>query len=99
MIVTEQDKLTLNIIKGDEILDKIPLLVLISILISGLYYGTVNAKTNDTPPYFEEKLAEVGYKSVADALDDFNIILTKNLSYRQEYHQLALLITLEGLVI
>lgn len=71
MIVTEQDKLTLNIIKGDEILDKSPLLVLISILICGLYYGTVNAKLNDTPPSFEETLAGVGYKSVADALDDF----------------------------
>ena len=47
------------------------LLVLFSILICGLYYGTVNAKPNDTPHSFEEKYAEVGYKSVADALDDF----------------------------
>ena len=47
------------------------LLVLFSILICGLYYGTVNAKPNDTPPSFEEKFTEVGYKSVADALDDF----------------------------
>ncbi|WP_245639416.1 hypothetical protein [Viridibacillus arvi] len=37
-----------------------PLLsVLFSILICGLYYGTVNAKTNDTPPSFEEKFTEV----------------------------------------
>ena len=47
------------------------LLVLFSILICGLYYGTVNANPNDTPPSFEEKYAEVGYKSVDDALDDF----------------------------
>ncbi|WP_318615973.1 hypothetical protein [Sporosarcina sp. YIM B06819] len=32
------------------------LLVLFSILICGLYYGTVNAKTNDTPPSFEEEI-------------------------------------------
>ena len=47
------------------------LLVLFSILIYGLYYGTVNAKPNDTPPSFEEIFTEVGYKSVADALNDF----------------------------
>ena len=47
------------------------LLVLFSILICGLYYGTVNAKPNDTPQSFEEIFTEVGYKSVADALDDF----------------------------
>ena len=47
------------------------LLVLFGILICGLYYGTVNAKPNDTPPSFEELFTEVGYKSVADALDDF----------------------------
>ncbi|WP_245976804.1 hypothetical protein [Oceanobacillus arenosus] len=35
------------------------LLVLFSILICGLYYGTVNAKTNDTPSSFEEKIPEV----------------------------------------
>jgi len=34
------------------------LLVLFSILICGLYYGTVNAKSNDTPPSFEEKINE-----------------------------------------
>ena len=34
------------------------LLALFSILICGLYYGTVNAKTNDTPPSFEEKITE-----------------------------------------
>lgn len=32
------------------------LLVLFSILICGLYYGTVNAKTNDTPSSFEEEI-------------------------------------------
>ncbi|MCZ8535323.1 hypothetical protein [Psychrobacillus psychrodurans] len=32
------------------------LLILFSILICGLYYGTVNAKTNDTPPSFEEEI-------------------------------------------
>lgn len=47
------------------------LLVLFCILICGLYYGTVNAKPNDTPQSFEEIFTEVGYKSVADALDDF----------------------------
>ncbi len=36
------------------------LLVLFSILILGLYYGTVNAKANDTPAIFEEKFTEVG---------------------------------------
>lgn len=46
-------------------------MVLFSILICGLYYGTVNAKPNDTPPSFEEIFTEIGYKSVADALDDF----------------------------
>ncbi|MDM5230206.1 hypothetical protein QNH22_21370 [Lysinibacillus pakistanensis] len=34
------------------------LLVLFSILICDLYYGTVNAKSNDTPPSFEEKITE-----------------------------------------
>ena len=34
------------------------LLVLFSILICGLYYGAVNAKTNDTPPSFEEEFTE-----------------------------------------
>jgi hypothetical protein len=34
------------------------LLVLFSILICGLYYGTVNAKKNDPPPSFEEKVTE-----------------------------------------
>ncbi|WDV05044.1 MULTISPECIES: hypothetical protein [Lysinibacillus] len=33
-------------------------LVLFSILIYGLYYGTVNAKSNNTPPSFEEKNTE-----------------------------------------
>jgi len=47
------------------------LFVLFSILICGLYYGTVYAKPKDTPPSFEKIFAEVGYKSVADALDDF----------------------------
>ena len=47
------------------------LLVLFGILFCGLYYGTVNAKPNDTPQSFEELFTEVGYKSVADALDDF----------------------------
>ncbi|WP_338472604.1 hypothetical protein R4Z10_07645 [Niallia sp. XMNu-256] len=38
---------------------KLLLLVLFSILICGLYYGTtVNAKTNDTPSSFEEKFTE-----------------------------------------
>lgn len=35
------------------------LLVLFSILISGVYYGTVNAQLNDTPPSFEEKSTEI----------------------------------------
>jgi len=35
------------------------LLVLFSILICGLYYGTVNAQLNDSPPSFEEKSTEV----------------------------------------
>ena len=47
------------------------LLVLFGILICGLYYETVNAKPNDTPQSFEEIFTEVGYKSVADAVDDF----------------------------
>ena len=47
------------------------LLVLFGILICGLYYGTVNAKPNDTPQSFGEIFTEVGYKSVADALGDF----------------------------
>lgn len=47
------------------------ILVLFGILICGLYYGTVNAKLIDTPQSFEEIFTEVGYKSVADALDDF----------------------------
>ncbi|WP_336822713.1 hypothetical protein [Sporosarcina sp. USHLN248] len=34
------------------------LLVLFNILICGLYYGTVNAKVNDTTPSFEEKIIE-----------------------------------------
>jgi len=32
------------------------LLVLFSILICGLYYGAVNAKTNDTPPSFDGEI-------------------------------------------
>ncbi|HJF31615.1 MAG TPA: hypothetical protein K8V56_07535 [Sporosarcina psychrophila] len=32
------------------------LLVLFSILICVFYYGTVNAKTNDPPPFFEEEI-------------------------------------------
>lgn len=35
------------------------LLILFSILICWLYYGTVNAKANDTPPSYEEKIPEV----------------------------------------
>lgn len=37
---------------------KLLLLILFSILICGLYYGTVNEKTNDTLPSFEEKITE-----------------------------------------
>lgn len=37
---------------------KFLLLVLFSILICGLYYGAVNAKTNDPPPSFEEEFTE-----------------------------------------
>ena len=55
------------------------LLVLFGILICGLYYGTVNAKPNDTPHSFEEKFTEVGYKSVADALDDFELHFNQEL--------------------
>ncbi|MEK4230218.1 carbon monoxide dehydrogenase [Solibacillus sp. FSL H8-0538] len=47
------------------------LLVLFSILICGLYYGTVNANPNDTPPSFEEGVKEVGYKSVKAAVKEF----------------------------
>jgi len=35
------------------------LLVLFSILICGVYYGTVNAQLNDIPPSFEKKSTEV----------------------------------------
>ncbi|KOS66400.1 carbon monoxide dehydrogenase [Lysinibacillus contaminans] len=47
------------------------LLVLFSIFICGLYYGTVNANPNDTPPSFEEGFTEVGYKSVKAAVKEF----------------------------
>ena len=47
------------------------LLVLFGILICGLYYGSVHAKPNDTPQSFEKIFTDAGYKSVADALDDF----------------------------
>jgi len=37
----------------------------------GLYYGTVNANPNDTPPSFEEGYTEAGYKSVKAAVKEF----------------------------
>lgn len=43
------------------------LLILFSIFNCGVYYGTVNANPNDTPPSFEEGFAEAGYKSVKAA--------------------------------
>ncbi|MBO0602229.1 carbon monoxide dehydrogenase [Sporosarcina sp. E16_3] len=47
------------------------LLGLLSILICGFIYGTVNANPNDTPPSIEEMYAEVGYKSVKEAVKEF----------------------------
>ncbi|MFB7155760.1 hypothetical protein [Lysinibacillus sp. NPDC056232] len=47
------------------------LLVVFSIFICGLYYGTVNANPNDTPPSFEEGYTEAGYKSVKVAVKEF----------------------------
>ncbi|MEK5422941.1 carbon monoxide dehydrogenase [Viridibacillus sp. FSL R5-0477] len=47
------------------------LLVLFGILICGLNYGTANANPIDTPPSFEEKFTEVGYKSVEESVNEF----------------------------
>lgn len=47
------------------------LLVLFSILICGLYYGTVNAKPNDSPPFIRESFAEVGYKSAIEVMEGY----------------------------
>ncbi|WP_155591245.1 carbon monoxide dehydrogenase [Lysinibacillus cavernae] len=55
-------------------LDKrIPLLmVLFSLLICVWCFGTVkNANSSDTPPSFEEKYTEAGYKSVKAAVKEF----------------------------
>lgn len=40
-------------------------------LFSILIYGTVNANPNDTPPSFEEMYTEIGYKSVKEAVKEF----------------------------
>lgn len=47
------------------------LLILFSIFNCGVYYGTVNANPNDTPPSFEERFTEAGYKSVKAAVKEF----------------------------
>ena len=50
---------------------KLLLLVLFGVFICGLYVGAVHAKPDDTPQSFEELFSEIGYKSVADAVNDF----------------------------
>ncbi|MCM3711105.1 hypothetical protein [Sporosarcina luteola] len=47
------------------------LFLLFCTFICWLYIGTVNAKPSDTPQSFEELFPEIGYKSVADAVNDF----------------------------
>ncbi len=47
------------------------LLVLLGILIWGLNYGIVNANSTDTPPSIRESVTEVGYKSVKEAIKEF----------------------------
>ncbi|WP_435371928.1 hypothetical protein [Sporosarcina luteola] len=54
-------------------------LVLFGVFIYGLYVGTVNAKRNDTPKSFEELFPEIGYKSVAAAVNDFEHHLNQDL--------------------
>lgn len=47
------------------------LLFLLGFLVVGLNDSQGSGNTNDTPQSFEEIFTEVGYKSVDDALDDF----------------------------
>lgn len=46
------------------------LLVIFSMVICGFYYGRVRANPN-TPPSFEDGFTEVGYKSVEEAVKEF----------------------------
>lgn len=54
-------------------LDKrIPFLMVLFILLIYVWcFETVNANTNESPPSFEEKYAEAGYKSVKAAVKEF----------------------------
>lgn len=47
------------------------LMVLFSLLICVWCFRTVNANSRDTPPSFEEKFTEAGYKSVKAAVKEF----------------------------
>ncbi|MFJ6211545.1 hypothetical protein [Lysinibacillus sp. NPDC092081] len=47
------------------------LMVLFILLICVWCFETVNANSNESPPSFEEKYAEAGYKSVKAAVKEF----------------------------